>query len=145
MKRFRFPLERVRRWRAGQATLEELKLEQLRKQQAKLREEKQGIETERARSEQEVLGQPSMDAGELQSLDAYRLHARSKVREIENRERQAETQVAEQRQCVIQARRNAELLERLKQKTLDEWSAASDREQEGLAAELYLARWPRHR
>ena len=145
MKRFHFPLERVRRWRAGQATIEELKLEQLRERLAKLGAEKRQVETERARSEQEVLGQPSMDAGELQSLDAYRLHARSKVREIENRERQADSQVEEQRQCVIQARRNAELLERLKQKALDEWQAGSDREQEGLAAELYLAQWPRHR
>jgi hypothetical protein len=46
---------------------------------------------------------------------------------------------------VIQARRDAELLERLKRKALAEWQAASDREQESLATELYLAKRVRQR
>jgi len=81
----------------------------------------------------------------LQSLDAYRLHARTKIRDIEIRERQTEAQVEQQRQRVIQARREAELLERLKRQALDEWRAASDREQETLAAESYLAKRSRKR
>ncbi len=81
MKRFQFPLDRVRRWRAGQAALEELKLEQLRGNLEALREEKQNMARERSESEREVLGQASMAATELQSLDAYRLHARDKIRE----------------------------------------------------------------
>ena len=90
MKRFQFPLESVRRWRAGQATLEEAKLEQLRGNLQALREEKQNIETERGRSEREVLGQASIEATDLETLDAFRLHARSKIRDIETRQRQAE-------------------------------------------------------
>ncbi len=145
MKRFLFPLERVRRWRAGQAALEELKLEQLRGSLEALREAKRNMSRERSESELEVLGQASMEASELESLDAYRLHARNKIREFENQERQAAAQIEEQRQRVIQARRNMELLERLKQKALDAWQAESDREQENFAAELYLARWTRRR
>lgn len=145
MKRFHFPLDRVRRWREGQAGLEEMKLEQLRGNLAALREEKQNIEVARTRSEQEVLKQPTIGASELQSLDSYRLHARSKIRDIEKREGQAETLMAQQRQRVIEARRNAELLERLKQKAREEWQAASDGEQESFAAELYLGRWMRRR
>ncbi|MGA2881782.1 MAG: hypothetical protein ABSG13_22755 [Bryobacteraceae bacterium] len=145
MKRFHFPLERVRRWRDGQASLEEMKLEQLRGNASALREQRQNIVLERARSEQEVLGQLRMEGTELQSLDSYRLYIRSKIRDIENRERQVGVQVEQQRQTVIQARRQAELLERLKRKALDEWQAANDREQESFAAELHLARWTRHR
>jgi hypothetical protein len=145
VKRFHFPLDRVRRWRAEQATLEELKLEQLRGQLTALQEEKRRIETERSQSEQEVLRQASMEASELQSLDVYRLHTWTKVRDIESRERQMAAPIEEQRQRVIDAQRNAELLERLKQKARVEWQTASDREQEGLAAELYLARWTRRR
>jgi len=145
MKRFQFPLDRVRRWRAGQAALEELKLEQLRERWTKLGEEKRAIEGACAHSQREVLRQPSMEAGDLQSLDAYRLHARTKIRDIEIRERQTEAQVEQQRQRVIQARREAELLERLKRQALDEWRAASDREQETLAAESYLAKRSRKR
>jgi hypothetical protein len=140
MQRFHFPLERVRRWRAGQAGLEELKLEQLRERLAQLREEKRAVETERTQSEREVLEQPSIQATHLQSLDAYRLHARDKIRGIENREREVEVQAERQRQRVVETRRDAELLERLKRKALQEWQAAADREQENLATELYLAK-----
>lgn len=143
MKRFHFALERVRRWRDGQAMLEELKLEQLRDRLLALGVEKRGIAAERSRSEQQVLGQATVDAGQLQSLDAYRLHVRNKIREIESRERQAEVGMEQQRQRVIQARRETELLERLKRKELAEWSAANDREQEALASELYLGKWKR--
>jgi len=141
MKRFHFPLDRVRRWRAEQATLEELKLEQLVDHVTRLRVEKRGIESARTLSEQEVLGQPSIEATELQSLDAYRLHTRNQIRDLENREREAGAAVARQIQRVIEARRQAELIERLKQKALDEWQTASDREQENLAGELYLAKF----
>src|SRR5580704_10108677 len=140
MKRFSFSLERVRLWRAGQAALEELKLERLREALSKLQQEKQGIQTERASSQRQVLGQPSMAATELQSLDIYRLHTRNKIREIEKRERQAEGQVEVQRQRAIEARRAAELLDRLRRKAMEEWRTASDREQETLATELFLAK-----
>ena len=145
MKRFQFPLERVRRWRAGQAALEELKLEQLREQQARLEEEKRSIQRERANSERDVLGRQVMEATELQNLDAFRVHARDKIREFENRERQAAAQIEQQGQRVMEARRNAELLERLKQEAGAAWQRASDREQESLATELYLAQWTRRR
>lgn len=140
MKRFQFPLERVRRWRAEQAALEELRLEQLGVHLAKIREEKRTIANQRLSSEQEVLRQPSLEATELQSLDAYRLYTRNRIRETENRERQAEALVQQQRGRVIEARRQAELLDRLKRKALDQWQTASDREQETLAAELHLAK-----
>jgi hypothetical protein len=140
MKRFSFPLERVRLWRAGQAALEELKLEHLREALSKLQQEKRGIQTERASSDRQVLGQPSIEAGELESLGVYRLHTRNRIREIENRERLAGVQVEAQRQRVIEARRAAELLDRLRHKAMEEWRIASDREQETLATELFLAK-----
>jgi hypothetical protein len=145
MKRFLFPLDRVGIWRAGQAALEELKLEQLGVQMEKLSEEVRSAQTDRTESEREVLQQSTIQAMELQSLDAYRLFTRDKIRGIENRQRQLEAEAAEQRQRVIRARRDAELLERLKQKALAAWQAASEKEQEGFAAELYLGRRTRHR
>lgn len=145
MKKFHFPLERVRCWRDGQAALEELKLEQLRGRLAALQEAKIVVEAERAQSERTVLGQPSMAGAELQSLDAYRLHSRSQVRDLESQERQMQEPLERQCQRVIAARRDAELLERLKRKALDAWRAANDREQETLATEMYLAKRVRER
>jgi flagellar export protein FliJ len=140
MKRFSFPLDRVRRWRVEQAALEELKLGQLRQHLAALGREKQRIAILRTRSAQETLGQPSIGAAELQNLDVYRRHLHARLGDVENRERQAAAEIGQQLQRVLAARRNAELLERLKEKSLAEWQAASDREQENLAGELYLAK-----
>jgi len=140
MKRFQFPLDRVRRWRSEQASVEELKLGQLRDRLTALGQAKLGVELARTQSEQEVLGQPLIEACELQSLEEYRIHTRLQIRDIENQQRQCEQQIAAQRQRVIVARQKAELLERLKQKALDEWLAANNREEEALATELFLAK-----
>lgn len=140
MKRFQFPLEHVRRWRSEQASLEEAKLGQLCDRLTALGEAKQRVALARAQSEQEVLGQPLIEASELQSLEAYRLHTRTKIRDIGIQQRQCEEQVAEQRKKLIEARQKAELLDRLKQQALAEWTAANNREEEALATELFLAK-----
>ena len=141
MKRFQFPLERVRRWREEQAELEQAKLEQLYGQLTALDEERSRVERERAQSEQRTLGQASVEAGELAVLDVYRAHVRWRIERIENRRGEVQAAIAQERQRVTEARQRAELLERLKSKKLEEWQRAADREEEALAGELYLAKW----
>jgi flagellar biosynthesis chaperone FliJ len=140
MKRFQFPLDRVRLWRAEQASAAELKLRQLRDRLAGLGAQRRQVALDRASSEQDVLGQSSIAASEVQNLEAYRRYAANQIRAIELREQQCEEQIREQRQKVMEARQKAELLERLKQKAWDRWRAASERAEESLAAELYLAK-----
>jgi hypothetical protein len=139
MKRFQFPLERVRRWRAEQASLEELKLEQLRAESARLATAKRELETESSRSANQVLSQQSIDPIELTSLESYRFYLRRRISELSSLEKQAETKVVEQREIVIQARRQFELLDRLHGQAWREWVAASNKEQEELASEMFLA------
>ncbi len=145
MKRFQFPLDRVRRWRSEQASLEELKLQQLRAESARLTSARIEVEAEGARSARQVLSQPSIDALQLTSLESYALHLRRRVYQLANLERQAEAKVGEQRQRVMEARRQFELLNRLQQKAWQEWLAASNKEQEDLASELFLAKSVRQR
>jgi hypothetical protein len=45
---------------------------------------------------------------------------------------------------VLEARRQFELLDDLREKALAKWKAASDKEQETLAGELFLARSTRN-
>lgn len=141
MKRFLFPLDRVRRWRAEQASVEELKLERLYGQLGALEDEKRKVASERSASERMVLEQTSMRASELQALDTYRLHARSRIGQIEQGQREVTAEIEVQRQRLIEARRQAELLERLKNKKFEEWQALASREEETIAGELYLANW----
>lgn len=143
MKRFHFQLDRVRRWRQEQAAIEELKLERWYAQLTGLDQERARTEKERAASERQVLGQASLEASELQALGAFRLHVRSRIEGIENRRREVAAEVEKQRQLLLEARRRAELLERLKTKMFDAWQVAADREEETLAGELYLAKWRR--
>jgi hypothetical protein len=140
MKRFQFPLERVRRWRSEQATIEELKLGQLGERLAMLKAEKLRLEMECAETRRAVLGQASIEAYEVQSLEVYRRHAAHLVRNMEERRRECEAQIVEQRKRVIEARQKAELLLKLKQTAMEEWRVAANREEENLAAELYLAK-----
>jgi len=140
MKRFDFPLERVLRWRREQASLEEIKLQQLRSEVAQIQAARRQIESERAESESHVLTRGSIDPASLESLDSYRQYVAGKIRQLENRKRQWEAKINEQLNRVIAARRQFELLERLKQTALQEWHASMNKEQEELAAELFLAK-----
>jgi flagellar export protein FliJ len=140
VKRFRFPLDRVRLWRAEQATLEELKLQGLLGQLAALADERARTANERAASEREVMGQDSIEARDLQALDAFQRHARTKIGRIEQRQRTLAGEIERQRARLIEARQRAELLERLKKKKHEEWQTLAAREEETLAGELYLAK-----
>ena len=140
MKRFNFPLDRVRRWRLEQLNVEELKLQQLRAELESLAAQKRLIQDELSQTQRQVLGQAHMRSSELESLDCFGLHIRGRVRELEHSEWERGTRIVEQRAKVIEARRQFELLEQLRKKSLSVWKTAADKEQEDLAAELFLAR-----
>src|SRR5882672_6945448 len=97
MKRFNFPLDRVRRWRLEQLNVEELKLQQLRAELESLAAAKRLIQDELTQTQRQVLGQPYMQSGELESLDCFGLHIRGRVRELEHSEWERGTKIVEQR------------------------------------------------
>jgi len=144
MKRFQFPLERVRRWRLEQLNVEELKLQLVRAERKALADAKQQVRDELARSRRDVLKQRSILGLELEYLDSFGLHVHERVRAFETREQLAEAKVVEQRGRVLEARRQFELLEGLRVKALAKWRAEGDQEQETLAGELFLSRSTRN-
>ncbi len=141
MKRFNFPLDRVRRWRLEQLNVEELKLQQLRAELEGLAASKRLIQDELTQAQGQVLGQAYTQASELETLDSFRIHIRGRVRDLENREWERGVKLIEQRTKVIEARRQFELLEQLRKKSFGAWKTAMDKEQEDLAAELFLGRY----
>ena len=145
MKKFQFPLETIRRWRLERVGIEELKLRQILAEKHKLAAIKAQIQSEIAQTLQQVLGQSSMRPLELESLDSFRLYVRGRVRDLDRQERQCEAKIVEQRNHVLEARRQFELVERLREKALTEWRAAGNKEQEEMAAELFLAKSIRER
>ena len=145
MKRFHFPLETVRRWRLERAGIEELKLRQILAEKQKLAASKEKIKVEVAQTARQVLEKPSIPALELESLDSFRLHVRGRIRQMEQQERECEGRIIQQRNNVLEARRQFELIDRLRQKALTEWRALGNKEQEDMAAELFLAKSIRER
>ena len=145
MKRFDFSLETVRRWRLERAGVEELKLRQILAEKQTLAATKQQIERETAQTVRKLLAQRSVASIELASLDSFRLFVRGRIRDLESQERQCEARIIAQREKVVEARRQFELLDRLRQKAFTEWRAAGNKEQEEMAAELFLAKSIRDR
>ena len=130
---------------SGLSSGQQLKLQQLRAEMANIQAAQQQLVADRVESEQKVLMQAYIDPLQLESLDSYRQYTAGKVRHLESRKQQWEAKIADQLNKVIEARRKFELLERLRQDALDEWQAAVNKEQEDLAAELFLAKSSRRK
>jgi len=140
MKRFEYPLERVRRWRREQADIEELRLRQLLAELRATEESCERVRTERERAEAALLSKQTTSGQELSLLDSFRRHTLLQRRMLEELCRAQKGKIAAQRDRVIEARRRFELMERLYQKAYLEWQAAFNKEQEDLASELFLAK-----
>jgi hypothetical protein len=144
MKKFQFQLERVRRWRWEQLSLEELKLQQVRAERQALADAKRQVRDHLSQSREEVLAQHTLRGQDLENLDSYGIHVHERVRVFEGREQQCDTKVLEQRGRVLEARRQFELLDGLREKALAKWRTAGEKEQETLTAELFLSRSTRN-
>ncbi len=140
MKRFDFPLEKVRQWRNEQAGLEEMKLQRIYSELRAIDEGRKRVEEELAEASRQVRGRPVPEVVDLVNLDTFRLFTASRLLQIEDVRRKCHAQVEQQRQQLVEARRRFELLDKLKQKALANWQIARDKEEEELAGELFLAK-----
>lgn len=139
MKAFRFSLEKVLTWRRIQLELEENKLKQQHAVLAAMDRARAELEAAGIRAELEVRDCPSLSGLDLRALAGFRLHVQNEERAIAARRLEFLKQLEAQQNAMLEARRRCRLLERLKERRLAEWQAASDHELEQLAAESYLA------
>jgi len=143
MKRFRFSLESVRRWRQSRLEQEQALLQGLLAERAAIQERIRQRELERREAEQAVLGASFIQAGELAALEAHRRWLAQERARLEQAAADCENRIAAQREKVQEAQRKVRLIEKLKERRLAEWEAEAARELEALAAETYLAQWGR--
>jgi hypothetical protein len=145
MKRFRFSLEQALAWRIGQAHAEEAKMQRLYSEMESLERRKRDLERRRQEEEQAVAGRPSIEAIELGRLDSFSVYVRRSAATLDESGARCRMEIAAQRERLLEARRRSELLQTLRRKALAQWQAASNKEQEDLASELFLARFNRER
>lgn len=147
MKRFTFPLERVRLWRKSQIDIEYAKLQQLfedlKRLDASVTSLLSTVEDARSHLTLDAAAKRPLDGTELARLDDFRLFAKQQAELLARQKAQLQQRIASQRARLIEARRNYSLLDKLKGRALEQWEQEYDKELENQASELFLARWNR--
>ena len=145
MQRFQFRLDRVLEWYCKKRRMEESRLADclglVRTAERKIAR----LQAERAAVERDMLERSSIPAADFLNLGRYRLRADKEAIEAEEERRQRLLSAAEQRARVQRARQRVKLLEKMRDRRLEEHAAAAGRELENVATEGYLARWSQSR
>ena len=119
--------------------MEELKLGQHLQELHATDERSRLLRAQQEQAEGDVFSRRTVAAEELAMLDSFRRYAQAQHRMLGELRHQQQQNVDAQRERVLEARRQFELLDRLCVKALLEWQAAFNKEQDNLASELFLA------
>jgi len=141
MQRFQFRLERVLEWRRKKCRMEENSLAAC---LGHLNAADQGLvqlRSERNAIDREILARSPIPAPDFAHLGLYRLRAAKEEQQlIEERTNRARA-AAQQRMRVLRAQQRVKLLEKLRERRLEEYMLLAGRELEQAAGEAYLSRW----
>jgi len=141
MQRFRFRLERVLHWQGRVCRLEEDKFRRCAADVAETDEKIARLTAQRVAIEREFASQTALVPADFYALAEYRKKSAAE-RGALGRERQARvTALDAQRQKLIAARRTLQIIEKLRERALQEYTRAVDREVETLSQESYLSNW----
>ena len=141
MNTFVFPLEKVIGWRRSELDVAEVRFQQSTAALATVDQARAELETAAVQAEILIRGGSPVCGRDLAALGSFRIHVRKKDEELAARRAECGERVAASRKTMLEARRRLRLLERLKERRLQDWRAARDKELEDLASESYLARW----
>jgi hypothetical protein len=141
MQPFRFRLARVFEWQQTVCRLEEEKTRLCRFAIAETEEKLAQLKADSLATEHELLKRPAVSASDLKALAEFRLKVIKQGRALAA-EKQARIQALEkQTQKLLAERHRLRLIEKLRQRALDEYTLAADRELETLALECHLSKW----
>lgn len=138
MKKFTFPLGRALDWRTAQARVEEAKMERLYAELRAIDSNEAALLRQRAEAERSVLGGAS--GADLAALDSFRRFSVAEHTRLEKLRADCSSRIAAQIQAVANRRRDARLLERLRDNRHAAWTREFDREIDAQASEAFLAR-----
>ena len=141
MQRFRFTLERVRQWRREQSEIEESALGELVTKRQSLIDGMELLQCERREGDAALVRCATVLAQELAAVESARQWIKTETIRLVSRVQETDKRIEQQRARVVQARRNYELLQRLKDRALQKWQQDADRELDQLAADVFLSQW----
>lgn len=146
MKKFQFPLERVREFRRLQLEMEEARLERLFGHLGELDAREREVEAALRQAELDLrwtAAEGALDPPQLDAIASYGEFSRRAIEDIARERKQTQVEIGQQRLRVLKANQSAEILEKLRKRYRTHWQAEVDHEIETVAAENYLARWNR--
>ncbi|MCS7044457.1 MAG: hypothetical protein NZR01_16860 [Bryobacteraceae bacterium] len=141
MKKFRFPLDRLLNYRRARLAAEQAKLEKILAEQRALRERRAALEREDRMIRESLLHLPVLTSVELEAAAAFRRFAEAETVRLLSAEGELASRLERQREALVAARREVEVLERLRERKREDWRRELDREMETQVAELVIARW----
>ncbi len=138
MKKFRFPLARVKDWRETQARIEESKLEALYAELRAIDSKEAALMRQKSDAERSVLSGASGE--DLEALSSFRRFAVEEHTRLEKLRGDCSRRVAAQTQLVASKRRDVRLLERLREQRHQAWTRELHKELDAQADEAYLSK-----
>ncbi|MFO0503670.1 MAG: hypothetical protein ACK527_15875 [Acidobacteriota bacterium] len=142
MKRYQFTLDGVLRLRIQQTESAEAELAALYRELENLQAQKEALRNELERSQAEVLHSGGPLTGEdLVRLEGYRRWVTSQQRRQAQSTADCISRIQEQNRRVLDAKRNQQLLEKLRDRGRQRWESEAAREEQALAEEAYLSQW----
>jgi flagellar biosynthesis chaperone FliJ len=143
MQRFQYRFESLLKWRGSQLESEKAALTILYSERADIQRSIEILRSSGDQAFRDVTRRTEISGLELAGLSNHRTYVASRIAEAGRRMRDCETRIGRQRERVIQAEHAWKLLDRLRERDLEEWTYEMKREQEATAGELYLAAWNR--
>jgi flagellar export protein FliJ len=141
MKKFRFPLQRVKDWRDMQARIEEGQLERLYLEAQVVDARLAELAGQQVRSEQALRASGGASGTEWGAFDTFRRHLTAERARLEKQRADCGVRIAAQLHTVAEKRRGVRLLELLKEDRFKIWEREFHREIEAEADQAYLSRW----
>jgi hypothetical protein len=141
MQKFRFPLAKVHEWYTRLYEEEQRRFTAFLAALAAARKAILDHQAERASVERDVVSRATIPAGELVALTLFRLGARKREAELVVARDRCQAEVEAQRVKLRAAERRVRLLEKLRERRLEEHTHAEARELEELASDAYFAKW----
>jgi flagellar biosynthesis chaperone FliJ len=142
VKRFRFGLESLRRWRELALESAEAELARLQADRDEVRREAASL-AERMSAEREEVRRDGVEGWRLAAADEWLQYAAHERLGLLRKEREAAARIEQQLGEVREARIRVETLEKLKARRKEEWRKAAEAEVEQMVAELVVSRWKR--
>jgi len=141
MKKFRFPLEKLLRYRRARLVAEQGKLERILAEQRTVQDRRAALEREDRVVMENLRRLPVLTSVELEAASAFRRFAEAETARLISVEGELASRLERQREALLAARREVEVLERLRERKYDDWRRELDREMESQVADLVVARW----